>query len=80
MINITNFKIEEIETTKSKWNEKKKKYIDIKVPLVETKTVYEQEDVYDSFELYKHLDHWKEKANHWNTKVKVTFNIHDGGE
>ena len=78
MINITNFKIEEIETAKSKWNEKKKKYIDIKVPLVETKTVYEQENIYDSFELYKHLDYWKETANHWNTKVKVTFNVEDG--
>tara|TARA_R110001583_G_scaffold23751_1_gene87309 strand:+ start:209 stop:448 length:240 start_codon:yes stop_codon:yes gene_type:complete len=78
MINITNFKVEEIETTKSKWNEKKKKYIDIKVPIVETKTVYEQENIYDSFELYKHLDYWKEKANHWNTKVKVTFNVEDG--
>lgn len=78
MINIKNFKVEEIETTTSKWNQKKEKYIDLKVPIVETKTVYEQENIYDSFELYKHLDYWKEKANHWSTKVKITFNVEDG--
>jgi len=78
MINITNFKVEEIETTKSKWNEKKKKHIDYKVPLVETKIVYEQENLYDSFELYKHLDYWKTKANYWSTKIKITFNVEEG--
>tara|TARA_R100000908_G_scaffold60185_1_gene37357 strand:- start:557 stop:796 length:240 start_codon:yes stop_codon:yes gene_type:complete len=78
MINIKNFKVEEIETTTSKWNQKKEKYIDLKVPIVETKTVYEQENIYDSFELYKHLDYWKENANHWSTKVKITFNVEDG--
>tara|TARA_R100001244_G_scaffold52739_1_gene45834 strand:- start:3407 stop:3646 length:240 start_codon:yes stop_codon:yes gene_type:complete len=75
MINIENFKIEIIETTTGKWNEKKKKHIDFKVPLIETKTVYEQENIYDSFELYKHLDYWKERANQYDIKVKVTFNV-----
>jgi hypothetical protein len=78
MINIENFKIEIIETTTSKWNEKRKKHIDLKVPLVETKTLYEQENIYDSFELYRHLDYWKSRAGYKNPKVKITFNIYDG--
>ena len=78
MINIENFKIEIIETTTGKWNEKRKKHIDLKVPLVETETVYEQENLYDSFELNRHLEYWKEKANHWGEEVIITFNIEDG--
>jgi hypothetical protein len=78
MISIKNFKIEVISTTKSKWHEKKKTHIDLKIPLVETKTVYEQEHVYDSFELNRHLEYWKEKANHWGEEVKITFNIEEG--
>jgi len=78
MISIENFKIELIETTTSKWNDKKKKFIDLKVPLVETKTVYKQKHVYDGFELFRHLEYWKDGASGYDKDVKVTFNVSDG--
>ena len=75
---ITNSKYVTKEYIVKAYNEKKKKHIDFKVPLIKTKIVYEQESIYDSFELYKHLDYWKERANQYDIKVKVTFNIYNG--
>ena len=77
-INIQNFIIKTVETTTSKYNEKLERHVDYKKPLVKTTTVYQQEHVYDSFDLYEHLNYWKKKANHYDTKVIVSFELEEG--
>ena len=76
-INIQNFIIKTVETTTSKYNEKLERHVDYKKPLVKTTTVYQQENVYDSFDLYEHLNYWKSLRNDINL---VTFGMNKSAD
>ena len=74
MINIYDFKITKIITETHKFNSKLKRMVKLKKPIIKTKLVYEEDIIYDSEMLHKHLTYWKDTG----TCVNVSFNLSNG--
>tara|TARA_R100001369_G_scaffold81084_1_gene111821 strand:- start:492 stop:737 length:246 start_codon:yes stop_codon:yes gene_type:complete len=78
MINIYDFKITKITTDTHKYNIKLKRMEKLKKPIIKTKLVYEEDVIYDSEMLHKHLTYWKDTGNYVDTCVNVSFNLSNG--
>mgnify|MGYP003108459632 FL=1 len=74
-ISFDDVNITPVDKTTQRWDQKKKKYIDLKKPVVKKGKTLNIGDCYDLFELVRKLDHHIDLINGHDDYIDVNFKL-----
>ena len=75
MIHFDDISITPVDRTRSRYNSKKKKHIDLKKPVIKKGKTLQIGDCYDLFEFVRKLDHHVDMIDSYDDYIEVNFKL-----